>query len=269
MSGVILAIGLVLAFAAAARSTWSPCGLSMLSQITPTTEAARGNRYGRTAVWFVAGGVAGGVTLGLLMAAGAAVTRAASFTPTVPLVIIAVGALVTAAIDARVFRVSPPFLRRQVNEDWLANYRPWIYAGGFGWQIGVGVSTYIMTAAVFLLIGVGVLGASPMGAVVVGVAFGLLRGFAVLLGAPLRTTAALLAFHRRFDAWAEPIRLAVIGVQLVVAVVAAWIAAGLGFAILVAVVSAALAAASLRNSRAARSGDRAAAPAAAAPAVRS
>src|SRR5262245_26164978 len=103
MSGVILAIGLVLAFAAAARSTWSPCGLSMLSPITPVAEAARGNRFGRTAAWFVAGGVAGGVTLGLLMAVGAAIARAANITTTVALVIIAVAALATAAIDARMF----------------------------------------------------------------------------------------------------------------------------------------------------------------------
>jgi hypothetical protein len=249
MSGVILAIGLVLALAAAVRSTWSPCGLSMLSQITPVAEAARGNRFGRTAAWFVVGGVAGGVTLGLLMAAGAAIARAANVTTTIALVIVAVAALVTAAVDARVFRIGPPFLRRQVNEDWLANYRPWVYAGGFGWQIGVGVSTYIMTAAVFLLVGAGVVGASPAAAMALGVFFGFLRGLAVLLGAPLRTTAALLAFHRRFDAWAEPVRLAVIGVQLLVAIVAAWVAAGIGFAIAVAVMSSAVALASLRNAR--------------------
>jgi hypothetical protein len=234
MSGVILAIGLVLASAAALRSTWSPCGLSMLSQITPIAEAARGNRFGRTAAWFVAGGVAGGLTLGAAIAVGAAIARAAEVTTAGALVFIAGGALVTAALDARVFRIAPPFLRRQVNEDWLASYRPWVYAGGFGWQIGVGVSTYIMTAAVFLVIGIGVVGASPLGAVALGLFFGLLRGLAVLLGAPLRTSAALLAFHRRFDAWAEPVRLAVIAVQLLVAVFAALIGAGVAVAIVVA-----------------------------------
>src|SRR5215831_5196748 len=106
MSGVILAIGLVLACAAALRSTWSPCGLSMLSQITPIAEAARGNRFGRTAAWFVAGGVAGGLTLGAAMAVGAALTRAANLTTTLALVVIAGVAVVTAALDARVFRVS-------------------------------------------------------------------------------------------------------------------------------------------------------------------
>jgi hypothetical protein len=248
MSGVILAIGLVLACAAALRSTWSPCGLSMLSQITPIAEAARGNRFGRTAAWFVAGGLAGGVTLGAAMAVGAAVARAAGVTTATALLVIAAAALVTAALDARVFRLAPPFLHRQVNEDWLANYRPWVYAGGFGWQIGVGVTTYIMTAAVFLLVGVGVLSASPATAVAIGAGFGLLRGLAVLLGAALRTATALQAFHRRFDAWAEPVRIAVIAVQLVVAVVAALVAFGAAAAVLVAAVSAAIAAASVRGS---------------------
>ena len=82
-----------------------------------------------------------------------------------------------------------------------------------------------MTAAVPLMIVVGALGANPWAALAIGALFGLARGLAVLLGARLRTPAALFAFHRRFDAWSEPVRRAVIGVQLAVAVVAAWIVA--------------------------------------------
>jgi len=268
MSGAMLAIGLVVAAAAAVRSTWSPCGLSMLSQITPVAESARGNRFGRTAAWFVGGGVAGGLTFGLMMAVGAALTRAVNLTTTAGLVIVAGGALVTAALDARVFGIGPPFLQRQVNEDWLSNYRPWVYGGGFGWQIGVGVSTYIMTAAVFLLIAVGVLGADPAFAIVVGVTFGLLRGGAVLLGVPLRTTAALLSFHRRFDALTEPVRLTVIAVQLAIAVFAAWAGAGAVPAALVAVIAAALAVVAVRNPRPARAAEPGPLPVGAAPALR-
>jgi hypothetical protein len=241
MQGVILAIGLILAVAAAVRSTWSPCGWSMLSQVTPIAETGRGNRFGRTAAWFVAGALVGGLTLGAGMAAGATVTRAAGLPDGAALVLIALGALVTATLDARILPIAPPFLRRQVNEDWLVNYRPWVYGGGFGWQIGVGVSTYIMTAAVFLVIGVGILGASPLTAFAIALTFALVRGLAVLLGAPLRSLAALHAFHRRFEAWAEPVRIAVVGVQLFVAVFAAWIGAGVVVAIVVALASAALA----------------------------
>ena len=43
----VLVLGAVIALAAAARSTWSPCGLSMLSQLTPLGEAGRGQKYAR------------------------------------------------------------------------------------------------------------------------------------------------------------------------------------------------------------------------------
>src|SRR5205085_11088620 len=51
--------------------------------------------------------------------------------------------------DTGLLGIAPPFFLRQVNEDWLGRYRSWLYASGFGWQVGAGVTTYIMTAAVF------------------------------------------------------------------------------------------------------------------------
>ena len=55
-----------IAVVAAAASTWSPCGVSMLSTVTPLAERARGHRYTRTAAWFVAGSIVGGASLGLV-----------------------------------------------------------------------------------------------------------------------------------------------------------------------------------------------------------
>src|SRR5262245_28638289 len=55
MSTLIPVLGVVVAVAAAVRSTWSPCGLSMLSSITPFGERSRGHRYSVTAAWFVVG----------------------------------------------------------------------------------------------------------------------------------------------------------------------------------------------------------------------
>jgi hypothetical protein len=220
----MILIGIVIALAAAVRSTWSPCGQSMLSQLTPVAEAGRGQRFGRTASWFVAGAFLGGLTLGGLMAAGALLFARADVGLTHALALAALGAAAAGAIDAHVFGFGPPFLRRQVNEDWLTTYRPWVYGGGFGWQIGAGVTTYVMTAAVPLLILVGVLSGRWPVALALGTGFGLARGLAVLLGLPLRSRAALLAFHRRFATWAKPVRQGVIGVELAVAVVGAWIA---------------------------------------------
>src|SRR5581483_3086148 len=77
----VAATATVVAIVAACRSTWSPCGQSMLSTITPLGERARGNRYGSTAAWFVVGALAGGVTLGGVMAGLAAAMAAAGAAP--------------------------------------------------------------------------------------------------------------------------------------------------------------------------------------------
>jgi len=235
----LIVLGAVVALAAAARSTWSPCGLSMLSQLTPLAEAGRGHRFARTAGWFVAGATLGGLTLGALMAAGAVVVGTLGVGAPTALALTAFLALAAAAIDAPVLGSGPPWLCRQVNEAWLSQYRPWVYAGGFGWQIGAGVTTYVMTAAVPLLIVVGALTRSPAVALVIGGLFGLARGCAVLLGARIRTSDALYAAHRRFDAWTAPVRDVVIVVQLAVAVAAA--CSGLPFLAAIAVCGAAVA----------------------------
>ncbi len=218
---VVIGLGIAIAVAAAVRSTWSPCGQSMLSQITPFTERARHHRFGVTAGWFVVGSVAGGATLGVIAGAGAAATSAADLSSDTALVILVGLAVAAAAVDGGVFGFRPPFFRRQVNEDWLPRYRGWLYGVGFGWQVGVGVATYIMTAAVFLTVAVGVLTASPAAAFGIAVLFGLVRGLTVFLTAKVDTPAQLVSFHRRFDAWGEPIRRSVIALELLAASCAA------------------------------------------------
>ena len=221
---MLVVLAVVVATAAATRSTWSPCGQSMLSQINPIAEAGRGQRYRRTVGWFVTGAVVGGLTLGGLSAALATAVAATGLAPRGALAIVAVASLAAALVDARVLGFGPPFIRRQVNEHWLSSYRPWVYGGGFGWQIGVGVTTYVMTAAVPLTIVFAVLSARPGVALTIGVWFGLARGLTVLLSAPLRTQSDLYAFHRRFSSAGEGVRRAVIVAQLAVAVCAAWAA---------------------------------------------
>jgi len=222
---MIIGFGIVIALAAAARSTWSPCGLSMLSQITPMAEAGRHQKFARTAGWFIAGAALGGAMLGSAIAAVAIALGAAGLGQTAAIALISGCAIAAAAVDANLLGFRPPFLCRQVNEEWLSKYRAWVYGGGFGWQIGAGITTYVMTAAVPLMIVVAALTANPWAAVAIGTGFGLARGLAVLIGARLHTPAALIEFHRRFDAWGEPVRQIVIGVQLAVAVAAAWIVA--------------------------------------------
>jgi hypothetical protein len=234
----IAALGAVVAIAAAVRGAWSPCGQSMLSQLNPVGEASRGNRYGTTATWYVGGAVLGGATLGAAMAVLAAVVAAVGSSTDIALAAGGVAALACALVDTGMLGFAPPFFLRQVNEDWLGRYRAWLYGSGFGWQVGAGVTTYIMTAAVFLVVVFGALTAGPVAAFAIGVLFGLVRGLSVLLTARSRTTAALYELHRRFDRLGEPVRRAVIGVQLAVAVVAF----GLALGVVVALAAAALAA---------------------------
>ena len=72
----LIALAAITAVGSAIRSTWSPCGLSMLSTITPLAERSRGRRWGLTATWFLLGAALGGLTLGGLAALGAVVVGA-------------------------------------------------------------------------------------------------------------------------------------------------------------------------------------------------
>jgi hypothetical protein len=217
---LLVALAAVTAVAAAARSTWSPCGLSMLSTITPLAERSRGRRWGLTVVWFVLGATLGGASTGLLAVAGAALLRTVGLGTTAALGLAAVAALVAACMDLGI-GTRMPHHRRQVDEVWLDQYRSWVYGAGFGWQIGTGLATYIMTAAVYLTFVLAALTASPAIAMGIAVLFGLTRGLAILLGAGLTEPERLRRFHRRFDELGPMVRWAVIVVQLAVATVAA------------------------------------------------
>jgi hypothetical protein len=220
---LLAVLGLITAVAAAARSTWSPCGLSMVSTITPVGERGRGNSYRNTAAWFVAGATVGGAMLGGAAAVVARAVGALHLSAGVVLSIAAAGSALAAAGDAGL-GVHFPLFRRQVNERWLDQFRGWFYGVGFGWQIGVGFATYIMTAAVFLTVLLAALTASPLAAIALGTAFGVTRGLAVLLTWRLDTPAELRAFHQRFHRLGAPVRSAVIGVELAVALIASLVA---------------------------------------------
>jgi MFS family permease len=222
----VLVAACVLAVAAAVRSTWSPCGLSMLSTITPLGERGRGRRFSATATWFVLGALLGGATLG---AAVTPLARAGRHLSSAAAAGLAAGAAALgAAGDLGLLGYRLPVLRRQVDEQWLDRYRSWVYGAGFGWQIGVGLATYVMTTAVLVTVVLAALTASPAAALAVGVLFGLVRGLAVLLTARVGTPAALLALHRRMEVLRRPVRLAVVGLQLAIGVGLAANASGLG-----------------------------------------
>jgi hypothetical protein len=210
---LLFSIGLAVAVSAAARSTWSPCGLSMLSSLTPLAERGRGHSFRTTAVWFIVGGIIGGCALGALGALGAVGVRAMGPSRSVVLGIVALAALIAMASDVEFFGFRLPVHHRQVNERWLDQFRAWVYGIGFGFQIGTGLATYIMTSALYLLVVIAALSQSVVVAIALGTLFGLVRGLAVLLGHTITSPETLRSFHRRFSAIGPQVRRLTIGVE--------------------------------------------------------
>ncbi|HEX2902228.1 MAG TPA: hypothetical protein VHO01_02120 [Jatrophihabitans sp.] len=228
MTAVAVA-GFALAALAGLRGTWSPCGLSMVSAINPMAERARGYRYWLTAAWFVLGSVAGSLALAAVAAPIAFLLSAASLPARAAAATGALLALGTLAAELRVAGLRLPRHPRQVNELWLTQYRRWLYAAGFGAQIGSGFATYIMTAANYLVVALAALTGRPLLALAVSLCFGLVRGGAVLLSARCRTAGQLRQLHRRLAGLEPWSRRLLVAAQAVAAVALAG-AAGDGMA---------------------------------------
>ena len=220
------AVAALVAVAAGVRGLWSPCGLSMVSAINPVAERSRGNRYCLTAIWFIAGSVAGGAVLGAVAAAGALFLSLLAGLQTVTASVAALCAVTALASDTAAVPFHLPLHPRQVNERWLGRYRRWVYAAGFGAQIGSGFATYIMTAAVYLTAVLGVLSGSPAFAIAIGILFGLVRGLGVLTSALVTEPLALIALHRRLDLLAPWSLRAAMTAEAVAAGVLCFLAAG-------------------------------------------
>jgi hypothetical protein len=196
---VLPVIAASVAVGAAGRSLWSPCGLSMLSTVNPMSERARGHRYGLTATWFVVGAVLGGCALAALTAVLALGVSAVGAPLAGRLVAAALVCVLAGASDAGMPGLRVPTNPRQVDETWLGRYRRWVYAAGFGVQIGSGLATYVMTAGVYATVALAALTANPGTAAAVAVGFGLTRGLLVLVGAWATDPRRLARQHRWLD----------------------------------------------------------------------
>jgi hypothetical protein len=222
----LLVVALVTATVAAVRGMWSPCGLSMLSSLNPVSEAARGNRFWLTACWYVAGALCGGALLGAGCALAASGYGRLHTSSSLTWTVVLVAALVAVASDTAVFGRSLPDHPRQVDERWLGTYRRWIYAGGYGVQIGAGFATYIMTAAVYLVAVLAIVTGAPLPAFVICLVFGAVRGLTILVTASARTPERLRAAHRRIGALAAPSLWVCVALSGAVAVLAAYLVGG-------------------------------------------
>jgi hypothetical protein len=173
----------------------------MLSSINPLVERGRNNRYGLTATAYVVasavGGAAAGTVAGLAGWLLQAVTPLGDAGRAVMVVVVLAAAL---ALDLRVFGLSLPTTRRQVDENWLGRYRGWVYGAGFGFQLGLGVVTIVSSAAVYATFALAAIAASPALGALIGVGFGLARGLVLLTGAGIHDMDHLRSFHRRLTA---------------------------------------------------------------------
>lgn len=173
----------------------------MLSSIHPFGERSRNNTFRRTATAHVVGSLLGGGLLGLLFGGiGWLLDQAIGLSNDARTIIVAIAAISALLVEATSLERLLPSRTRQVNENWIQSYRGWIYGGGFGAELGFGISTIITTPLVHLLVLSIVLVGSVSGAVFLGATFGLVRGATVLTARHVDSPDALRQFHQRLDA---------------------------------------------------------------------
>ena len=206
----------------------------MLASITPLGERGRNNRWGTTAAWYVAGSVLGGVTSGAVFGALGALARlalegaGASSTAVTALALGALAVLCAAglACDLHLFGLRLPTNHRQVNERWIDTYRSWVYAGGFGFQLGLGLVTIVTVSATYLTFAAAFLSGSLLGGIVIGATFGIARALPLLAARHADDFGAISDLHRRAAAWEAPVRTVLLGGQAVALAAATVLALG-------------------------------------------
>ena len=162
----------------------------MLSSITPLGQRGRGGSWTRTVVAFWVGAMlAGSVLFGGLGLLG-------EFFLPVPVgwwVVLVIG--VAGALD--LLKVPPWGPRRQVNEDWLREFRDWVVGLGFGAQLGLGIVTIVTTWSVWAL----VLIAPAVGlgtSILMGLTFGVGRSVLLVWTRPVNDSRVLGIVMARF-----------------------------------------------------------------------
>jgi len=166
----------------------------MLGSITPLGQRGRTASWGTAVGFHVAGSIAGG---GLVGAAAGAVGSLLVRTAGTSLWIAAVALLVAAAVDTAYRGRRLPGPSRQVNEEWLGRYRAWVYGGGFGFQLGMGIATVVTTAGVYAVLIVAAASGSAAAGAAIGAVFGLARSLPLLTARRVVSSDALLRMDER------------------------------------------------------------------------
>jgi hypothetical protein len=190
----------------------------MLASITPLGERARGNRWTITAAVFIAASVAGGAGLGAALGLlGWALLGQVAIGWRLGVL----GAALAMGVVWELGRGAVPGPRRQVNERWLDDYRRWVYAAGFGAQLGMGVVTIVVTSAVYGVWAAALVSAHPAAGAAIGAAAGAMRGATVLASARTDSPQRLVSLHERLRHIHHPVRRGTLTAQLALVAVAA------------------------------------------------
>jgi sulfite exporter TauE/SafE len=176
----------------------------MLTSISPLGERARHNRWSLTVSAYVVGSMLAATLVGATLGTVGAALKAACMPRPAAAALLAACALVAVLTDSGFLRL--PTIHRQVNEDWLNQYRGWVYGAGYGFQLGAGIVTIVTSAAVYLTLAGELLVGSVAGGALIGATFGAMRAVPLLaLGRP-STHEQLVARHRKLVALAPVAR---------------------------------------------------------------
>jgi hypothetical protein len=127
-------------------------------------------------------------TLGLLGHAVFGATEA-------PLWAVAIIAITAGLLDLSPLKPWTP--TRQVNENWIRSYRGWVYGAGFGIQLGMGFTVFVMSWGYWAMLAIAFLSGSFYFGALLGAAFGLGRGLLLLMARASNTPERLAIFHQR------------------------------------------------------------------------
>jgi hypothetical protein len=213
---ILILIGCLLAVVGALRAAWSPCGLSMLSSLTPVGERSRGFSWRVTASAYAIGAIAAATLTGAGLGALGSLLPGATGWRTTALLATVVVAL---AIDATPLRRRLPLARGQVNEDWMARYRGWVYGFGYGARLGIGFTTLVACAAVYATVVSEVLVGSALAGALIGFVFGAVKALSLLPARAGRDHASLAALHRTLARLDSPVARTVVAGELLACLV--------------------------------------------------
>lgn len=200
----------------------------MLGSMNPLVQRARNGRWWVTVGTYIVSSIAGGALIGLAFASIGHEVRSASGQPDsqVALALLACLGLVGAMVDLGPWRIRLPTMMRQVDEAWRYRYRNWVYATGYGFQLGFGITTIVTTTAVYTTLAATFLvGSWELGALM-GAWFGLTRSISVLSVVGVQNSAQFDEIEVRLGRWNRPSRMMTIAGQTI-----------LGLALLAAVIA--------------------------------